>query len=78
MSDTLNDMELVYADLLMPSQLMNGDLIEIENEIVQVIEINEDMSGDNYTVTYRNDFGEEDSFSCTYEYMFKLYVYVEA
>lgn len=77
MTDTMNGMELVYADLLTPSQLMEGDLVEIEGVIVDVIEIKDDATGDNYTITYRNDYGEEDVFECNYEHVFKLYVFVE-
>jgi hypothetical protein len=77
MSDTINSMELVYADLLTPSQLMENDLVEIEGVIVDVISIEDDATGDNYTITYRNDYGEEDVFICDYEHVFKLYVFIE-
>ena len=71
------DMELVYADLLTPSQLLDGDLIKIDTDIVEVISVKDDSSGDNYTITYRNDFGEQDEYLCNYEEMFNLYVFVE-
>ena len=77
MSDTINLMELVYADLLTPAQLMEDDLVEIEGVIVDVVSIADDSTGDNYTITYRNEFGEEDVFECNYEHVFKLYVFVE-
>lgn len=77
MTDTIKSMELVYADLLTPSQLMEGDLINIDNDVVEVISIQDDATGDNYTITYRNDYGEELEYSCNYEEMFKLYVFVE-
>lgn len=77
MTATINNMELVYADLLTPSQLMEDDLVEIEGVIVDVISIEDDATGDNYTITYRNDYGEEDTFECSYEHVFKLYVFVE-
>ena len=76
MSDTINLMELVYADLLTPAQLMEDDLVEIEGSIVDVISIVDDSTGDNYTITYRNEYGEEDVFECNYEHVFKLYVFV--
>ena len=66
MSDTINLMELVYADLLTPAQLMEDDLVEIEGVIVDVVSITDDATGDNYTITYRNEFGEEDVFECNY------------
>jgi hypothetical protein len=77
MSATIKTMELVYVDLLTPSQLMEDDLVEIEGSIVDVISIEDDATGDNYTITYRNEYGEEDIFECNYEYVFKLYVFVE-
>ena len=77
MSDTMKTMELVYADLLTPSQLMEGDLINIDNDVVEVIMIEDDATGDNYTITYRNDYGEELEYSCDYEEMFKLYVFID-
>lgn len=77
MPATMENMELVYADLLTPSQLMEGDLVEIDGVIVDVISIQDDAAGDNYTITYRNDYGEEDEFLCSYEYVFKLYVFIE-
>jgi hypothetical protein len=77
MPDTINAMELVYADLLTPGQLMEDDLVEIEGVIVDVISIEDDATGDNYTITYRNEYGEVDVFECDYEHVFKLYVFVE-
>jgi hypothetical protein len=77
MTDTMKTMELVYADLLTPSQLMEGDLVDIEGVIVDVVSIEDDATGDNYTITYRNDYGEEDVFECNYEHVFKLYVFIE-
>ena len=70
-------MELIYADLLTPAQLMEGDLINIDDEVVEVIFIEDDATGDNYTITYRNEYGEDGEYVCNYEYMFKLYVFVE-
>lgn len=77
MTATIANMELVYADLLTPGQLMEDDLIEIEGVIVDVVSIQDDATGDNYTITYRNDYGEEDVFECDYEHVFKLYVFIE-
>ena len=77
MTATMENMKFVYADLLTPSQLMEGDLINIDNEIVEVISVVDDSTGDNYTITYRNDYGEEEEHFCTYEDMFKLYVFID-
>jgi hypothetical protein len=77
MNATMKTMKLVYADLLTPSQLMEGDLINIDNDVVEVLSVVDDSSGDNYTITHRNDYGEEEETYCTYEDMFKLYVFVD-
>ena len=77
MTDTITRMELVYADLLTPSQLMEGDLINIDMDIVEVISIVDDATGDNYIITHRNEYGEEYEYYCTYEEMFKLYVFID-
>jgi len=73
----METMKFVYADLLTPSQLMEGDLINVDDEIVEVIYVVDDAAGDNYIITHRNDYGEEEETFCTYEDMFKLYVFVD-
>ena len=77
MTATMENVKFIYADLLTPSQLMEGDLINIDNDIVEVLSVIDDATGDNYIITHRNDFGEEEKTNCTYEDMFKLYVFVE-
>ena len=77
MTATMRAMELVYADLLTPSQLMEGDLINIDMDIVEVLSVVDDATGDNYTITHRNEYGEEEEYSCTHEEMFKLYVFID-
>jgi hypothetical protein len=77
MTATMETMKFVYADLLTPSQLMEGDLINIDNDIVEVISVVDDATGDNYTITYRNEYGEDEEYFCTYEDMFKLYVFID-
>lgn len=77
MADTMTNMKFVYADLLTPSQLMEGDLINIDNDIVEVISVVDDATGDNYTITHRNEYGEEEETICTFEDTFKLYVFID-
>ena len=36
MSDTINNMELRFADNLKPSQLMEGDLMKVDDEYVTI------------------------------------------
>ena len=77
MTATMKTMKFVYADLLTPSQLMEGDLINIDNDIVEVISIVDDATWDNYTITHNNEYDEVEETFCTYEDMFKLYVFVD-
>ena len=77
MTATIIDMKFVYADLLTPSQLMEGDLINIDGDIVEVISVSDDATGDNYTITHKNEYDEVEETFCTYEDMFKLYVFVD-
>ena len=77
MVDTITNMKFVYADLLTPSQLMAGDLINVDNDIVEVVQIIDDATGDNYIITYVNDFNEESELNCKYEDKFELYVFIE-
>ena len=77
MTATIKTMRLSYADILSPNQLMEGDLINVDNDIVSVISIFEDAAGDNYTITYRNDFDEEEEKTYHYEEKINLYVFVE-
>lgn len=71
------DMKFVYADLLTPSQLMEGDLINIDNDIVEVISVTDDATGDNYTIIHKNEYDDLEETFCTYEDMFRLYVFVD-
>lgn len=73
----MKTMKFVYADLLTPAQLMEGDLINIENNIVEVLSVVDDATGDNYTISHRNDFGEEEETFCTFEDTFQLYVFID-
>ena len=77
MTATIKTMKLSYADLLSPDQLMEGDLINVDSDIVSVVSIVEDSAGDNYTITYRNDFDEEEEKTYHYEEKINLYVFVE-
>ena len=77
MTATMKTMKFVYADLLTPSQLMEGDLINIDNDIVEVISVTDDATGDNYIITHKNEYDEVEETFCTYEDMFKLYVFVD-
>jgi hypothetical protein len=74
---TMENMELVYADLLTPDQLMEEDIIEIDNDIVTVLGIDSDATGDTYYVGYVNDYGDRDVAEYNYTDTIKLYVFRE-
>ncbi len=52
------DMELIKADTLTVDSLEIGDLISYNDEIVEVLSIESDSTGDNYDIEITNDFGE--------------------
>ena len=54
------NMELVKADTLTADSLEIGDLISYNDEIVEVLFIESDSTGDNYDIEIVNDFGEKE------------------
>jgi hypothetical protein len=77
MSDTMIAMELIHADSLTPDQLMLGDLIKIADDIVEVIFIESDSTGDNYDIQTENEFGETEVTQYSYTDTIPLYVFIE-
>lgn len=75
MTATMNSMELIYADLLTPDQLMEEDIIEVDGDIVEVIGIDSDATGDTYYVGYVNDYGDRDVAEYKFTDTIKLYVF---
>jgi hypothetical protein len=77
MSDTMNPMELIHADKLNPDQLMIGDLIKVNDDIVEVIFIESDSTGDNYDIQTQNEFGETEIVQYSYTDLIPLYVFID-
>lgn len=77
MSDTMIAMDLIHADNLKPDQIMLGDLIKIDNDIVEVIFIESDSTGDNYDIQTQNEFGEKEVTQYAYTDLISLYVFIE-
>ena len=77
MSDTINTMELIHADNLTPDQLMLGDLIKINNDIVEIIFIESDSTGDNYDIQTENEFGEKEITQYSYIDLIPLYAFLD-
>ncbi len=70
-------MDLIHADNLMPDQLMLGDLIKIGDDIVEIIFIESDSTGDNYDIQTENAFGEKEITQYSYTDLIPLYVFIE-
>jgi len=70
-------MELIKADNLTPDQLMIGDLIELDGDIVEVIFIESDSTGDNYDIQTKNEFDELDITQHSFDKLIPLYVFIE-
>ena len=76
MSDTIISMELIKADILTIDSLEIGDLIGIDDEIVEVVFIESDATGDNYDIQIKNDFGETEIIQFAFDDEVDWYVYI--
>ena len=70
-------MDLIHADNLAPDQIMLGDLIKINDDIVEVIFVESDSTGDNYDIQTENEFGEKEIVQFAYTDLIPLYVFIE-
>jgi hypothetical protein len=77
MSDTMVNMELIHADNLTPDQVMLGDLIRVNDDIVEVLFIESDSTGDNYDIQTQNEFGEKEIVQYAYTDLIPLYVFID-
>ena len=73
MTATMLDMEFIIADQLTPAQLMEGDYISVNDEIVYVESVTDDATGDTYYVTVTNDFSEDEVIEYNYQDKITLY-----
>lgn len=73
----MSDMELIEADTLAPDQLMIGDLIKVNNDILEVTFIESDSTGDNYDVQVKNEFDELEIIQFAYTDSIPLYVFID-
>ena len=71
------DMELIKADTLTPDSLEIGDLISYNDEIVEVLFIESDSTGDNYDVQIVNDFGEKEIIQFAFDNAVDWYVPIQ-
>jgi hypothetical protein len=59
------------------SELIEDDLISIDGEIVTIISITDDATGDNYFIKHVNDFGEEEISQLTFDTSVEMFVFAE-
>ena len=71
------NMELIHADNLTPDQVMLGDLIRVSDDIVEVIFVESDSTGDNYDIQTQNEFGEKEVVQYSYTDLIPLYVFID-
>jgi hypothetical protein len=70
-------MELLNAGKFKVSELMEDDLIAIDGEVVTIVSIEQDGTGDNYFIKHVNDFGEQDIAELNFEDSVDLFVFAE-
>lgn len=75
MTATINDMELRFADLLYPNQLMENDIIKIDEEYFTVKALSENDEGFNIVVA--DDYDELLDVFLFDDEKVELYVFVE-
>ena len=72
MSATMLNMDYAYVDNLSADQLLEGDLIEIDDEVVEIVELSSTKNG--IVITDQNEFGEKEFQEFSDETIFKLFV----
>ncbi len=77
MSDTIKVMELIKADVLNADAIEIGDLISFDDDIVEVIAIEVDSTGDIYSIEVSNDFGETQIVDFHFDEEVDWYVYLD-
>ena len=70
-------MELIKADSLTVDALEIGDLISYNDEVVEILFIESDSTGDNYDIEVVNDFGEKEVIQFAFNDEVDWYVYLD-
>ena len=71
------NVELIKADVLTVDALELGDFISYNDEIVEVIFIESDSTGDNYDIQVVNDFGEKEIVQFSFDDEVDWYVTID-
>jgi hypothetical protein len=77
MTATIMNVELIKADVLTVDALELGDFISYNDEIVEVIFIESDSTGDNYDIQVVNDFGEKEIVQFSFDDEVDWYVTID-
>jgi hypothetical protein len=77
MTATMTSMELAKADVLTVDSLELGDFIAYNDDIVEVIFIESDSTGDNYDIEVVNDFGEKEVIQFSFDDEVDWYVAID-
>jgi hypothetical protein len=77
MTATITNMELAKADVLTVDSLELGDFIAYNDDIVEVIFIESDSTGDNYDIEVINDFGEKEVIQFAFDDEVDWYVAID-
>ena len=77
MNATIIDMDLIKADSLTVDALEIGDLIGYNDEVVEILFIESDSTGDNYDIEVVNDFGEKEVIQFAFNDKVDWYVYLD-
>jgi hypothetical protein len=73
----MRNVDLIKADVLTIDSLEIGDLIGYNDEIVEVLFIESDSTGDNYDIEVVNDFGEKEVVQFAFNEVVDWYVYLD-
>lgn len=73
----MSNVDLIKADVLTIDSLEIGDLIGYNDEIVEVLFIESDSTGDNYDIEVVNDFGEKQVVQFAFNEVVDWYVYLD-
>ena len=77
MTATIMNVELIKADVLSVDSLEIGDFISYNDEIVEVLFIESDSTGDKYDIEVVNDFGEKEVVQFAFDEVVDWYVYLD-
>jgi len=75
MTDTMMNMELRFADHLLPNQLMEGDIIKVDEEFFTIKSLVQNDEG--FNIVALDDFDEPIDIFLWDDEKVELYVFVE-